>query len=58
MLDEAGAQPPEFFAAEILAQLPRFGVFHSTRAASLYFTSAEYFNTDAAGLTLGVRQAN
>ena len=24
MLDEAGAQPPEFFAAEILAQLPRF----------------------------------
>jgi 16S rRNA (guanine527-N7)-methyltransferase len=25
-LDEAGAQPPEFFAAEILAQLPRFGL--------------------------------
>lgn len=24
MLDEAGAQPPEFFAAEILTQLPRF----------------------------------
>ena len=26
MLDEAGAQPPEFFAAEILEQLPRFGL--------------------------------
>ena len=26
MLDEAGAQPPEFFAAEILTQLPRFGL--------------------------------
>lgn len=26
MLDEAGAQPPEFFAAEILSQLPRFGL--------------------------------
>jgi 16S rRNA (guanine527-N7)-methyltransferase len=25
-LDEAGAQPPEFFAAEILSQLPRFGL--------------------------------
>jgi 16S rRNA (guanine527-N7)-methyltransferase len=25
-LDEAGAQPPEFFAAEILSQLPRFGI--------------------------------
>jgi 16S rRNA (guanine527-N7)-methyltransferase len=25
-LDEAGAQPPEFFAAEILTQLPRFGL--------------------------------
>jgi 16S rRNA (guanine527-N7)-methyltransferase len=25
-LEEAGAQPPEFFAAEILAQLPRFGL--------------------------------
>jgi 16S rRNA (guanine527-N7)-methyltransferase len=24
VLDEAGAQPPEFFAAEILTQLPRF----------------------------------
>ncbi len=26
MLDEAGAQPPEFFAAEILTQLPRFAL--------------------------------
>ena len=26
MLDEAGAQPPEFFAAEITTQLPRFGL--------------------------------
>jgi 16S rRNA (guanine527-N7)-methyltransferase len=26
VLDEAGAQPPEFFAAEILSQLPRFGL--------------------------------
>ncbi len=25
-MDEAGAQPPEFFAAEILVQLPRFGL--------------------------------
>jgi 16S rRNA (guanine527-N7)-methyltransferase len=25
-LDEAGAQPPEFFAAEILTQLPRFSL--------------------------------
>ena len=25
-MEEAGAQPPEFFAAEILAQLPRFGL--------------------------------
>jgi 16S rRNA (guanine527-N7)-methyltransferase len=25
-LEEAGAQPPEFFAPEILAQLPRFGL--------------------------------
>jgi len=25
-LDEAGAQPPEFFAAEILTQLPRFAL--------------------------------
>jgi len=26
VLDEAGAQPPEFFAAEITRQLPRFGL--------------------------------
>lgn len=26
MLDEAGARPPEFFSAEILTQLPRFGL--------------------------------
>jgi 16S rRNA (guanine527-N7)-methyltransferase len=26
VLDEAGAQPPEFFAAEILTQVPRFGL--------------------------------
>ena len=26
MLEEAGAQPPEFFAAEILTQLPRYGL--------------------------------
>jgi 16S rRNA (guanine527-N7)-methyltransferase len=26
VLDEAGAQPPEFFAAEIHSQLPRFGL--------------------------------
>jgi 16S rRNA (guanine527-N7)-methyltransferase len=25
-LDEAGAQPPEFFAAEVIAQLPRFSL--------------------------------
>jgi 16S rRNA (guanine527-N7)-methyltransferase len=25
-LDEAGAQPPEFFSSEILTQLPRFGL--------------------------------
>ena len=36
MLEEAGAQPPEFFAAEILAHLPRFGLsFGAPEVASL-----------------------
>ena len=34
MLDEAGAQPPEFFAAEILTQLPRFGLSLGTPEVS------------------------
>jgi 16S rRNA (guanine527-N7)-methyltransferase len=33
-LDEAGAQPPEFFAAEILTQLPRYGLSLDAREVS------------------------